>query len=115
MNGAISIQEGNGYSRESQLEFVKGLSFDSGFLSPYFADDREKISYGSELGTVYIALVDGVIETELDLVNLLEFAKKTQRPLLVIAEDFSSQALTAMVVNRLQLGLKIVPIKTPML
>jgi hypothetical protein len=43
---------------------VKGLSFDSGFLSPYFADDREKINYGSQNGTVYVALVDGVVETE---------------------------------------------------
>jgi len=62
-----------------------------------------------------VALVDGVVETEKDLINLLEFAKKTQKPLVIIAEDFSSEALTAMVVNRLQLNLKIVAIKTPLL
>ena len=47
LNGAISIQQGEGYTRESQVEYVQGLQFDAGFLSPYFADDRTKINYGS--------------------------------------------------------------------
>jgi chaperonin GroEL (HSP60 family) len=52
-------------------------------------------------GSIYMALVDGTIETERDLIKLLEFCKKTMRPMIIVAQDFSSEALTAMVVNRL--------------
>ena len=64
---------------------------------------------------MYVALVAGPIQTEREIIKLLEFAKKTGRPVIVIAEEFESEALTAMVVNKLQLNLKIVAIKTPML
>lgn len=60
-----------------------------------------------------MALVDGTIETERDLIKLLEFCKKTMRPMIIVAQDFSSEALTALVVNRLQLNLPLVAIKTP--
>ena len=63
-----------------------------------------KIHYGSQNGTVYVALVDGVVETERDLIKLLEFAKKTHRPLIIVAQDFSSEALTSLVVNKLKLN-----------
>ena len=117
LNGAISVQEGDGISRETQVEYVQGSSFDSGFLSPYFADDRQKVEYGTQSGngTVYLALVDCTIETERELLGLLEFAKKTMRPLIIVAQDFSSEALTAMVMNKLKLGLKVIGIKAPML
>ena len=61
-----------------------------------------------------MALVDGTIETERDLIKLLEFCKKTMRPMIIVAQDFSSEALTALVVNRLQLNLPLVAIKTPL-
>jgi len=60
-----------------------------------------------------MALVDGTVETERDLIKLLEFCKKTMRPMIIVAQDFSSEALTALVVNRLQLNLPLVAIKTP--
>ena len=66
---------------------MQGLSFDSGFLSPYFAEDRTKIEYS---GSVYMALVDGTVETERDLIKLLEFCKKTMRPMIIVAQEFSS-------------------------
>jgi len=98
LNGAISVEDGPGV-RETTVEHISGLKIESGFLSPYFADDREKIHFENE--NIYVALVSGPINTESELVKLLEFAKKTQRPLLIIAEEFSSQALTAMVINKL--------------
>ena len=61
-----------------------------------------------------MALVDGTIETERDLIKLLEFCKKTMRPMIIVAQDFASEALTALVVNRLQLNLPLVAIKTPL-
>jgi len=87
LKGAISILDGDGYQRKSVVEYVEGLSIDSGFLSPYFSEDRQSISYGSETnsGNIYVAIVDGNVETERELLSLLEFAKKTMRPLLIFA------------------------------
>jgi len=84
-------------------------------LSPYFAHgfDNGIIKYENE--NVYVALVQGTIETEQELVKLLEFAKQTQRPILIVAEEYSSEALTCLVVNKLKLNLRIVAIKAPML
>lgn len=112
MNGAISILDGDGTHRETRVDFVQGLHVDSGFLSPYFADDRQSINF-EEGRAVYVAVVDGNVETEADVVPLLEFAKKTMAPVLIFAHDFSTDALSSLVVNRLQLGLKIVAIKAP--
>ena len=83
LNGAISIYEGSGFSRDTKVEYVQGLSFDSGFLSPYFAQDRTKIVFDD--GSIYMALVDGTVETERDLIKLLEFCKKTMRPMIIVA------------------------------
>ena len=122
LRGAISIQDGSGFTRNTQVEYIGGLSIDSGFLSPYFAEDQKKIKYGNEgsdintaSSNIYVALVDGIVQHENELINLLEFAKKTMRPLLIFAHDFSSDALSCLVVNKLQLGLKVVAIKLPML
>ena len=98
LKGAVSIHEGSGFTRDVTVEYVNGMSFDQGFLSPYFAQDREMIEF---TGAGYICLVDGTIETEHDVVRMLEFAKKTGKPLIIVAQEFSSQALTAMVVNKL--------------
>lgn len=57
LTGAISIQDGDGISFAPEVQFVEGISFDSGFLSPYFADDRSSINYDH----AYIALVDSEI------------------------------------------------------
>ena len=113
MNGAVSILDGDGTHRETRVEFVQGLHIESGFLSPYFADDRQSIKF-EEGRAVYVAVVDGTVETEQDVVKLLEFAKKTMAPLLIFAQEFSSDALSALVVNKLQLGLKVVAVKVPL-
>jgi len=110
LTGAISITDGDGISLAPEVQFVEGVSFDSGFLSPYFSDDRSTINYDH----AYVALVDSEIQTEKELVNLLEFCKMTRKPLIIVAQDFSSEALTSMVVNKLQLGLQLVAIKAPM-
>ena len=112
LKGAVSIQDGDGVSRKTRVDFVSGLSIDQGFLSPYFADDRTLIN--EEGRTIYVALVDGNVEREQDVVKMLEFAKKTYAPLLIFASEFASEALTTLVVNRLQLGLKVCAIKLPM-
>lgn len=93
------------------------MKIDSGFLSPYFARDSEggEVIEFEENGNVYVATILGTVETEKDIIKLLEFTKKVRRPLIIFAEDFSSEALTSLVVNKLQLGLKICAVKVPML
>lgn len=72
-------------------------------MSPYFAQNHknETITYGEGGETVYVATVHGQVNFEHELVKLLEFAKKTMKPLIIIAEDFSSEALSALVINQL--------------
>ena len=112
LQGAISIEQGDGISRESTVEFIDGLKIESGFLSPYFADDRQSLVFE---GNVYILLVNDTIRTEADVVNFLEFSKMTQRPVILMAKEFESEALSCLVVNRLQKQLKIVAVKAPFL
>lgn len=103
LNGAISIQEGNGFSAETVVEFQSGLQIDSGYLSPYFAQGCESatIEFSGNSETVYIAAVCGQVDRAHELTKLLEFAKKTQRPLVIFATEFSSEALQALVMNKL--------------
>jgi chaperonin GroEL len=108
-DGVIEIEEGKGM--RSELEVVKGMQFDKGYLSPYFmtnADSMEAI-----LEDAHILLYEKKISSIREIVPLLEKIAQAGSSLLIIAEDVEGEALAAMVINRLQGVLKICAIKAP--
>ena len=109
VNGVITIEDAKG--RDTVLKTVEGMQFDRGYLSPYFVTDTEKMQCVME--NPYILIYDKKISNLKDFLPILEPAVQTGRPLLVIAEDVDSEALTTLVVNRLRTQLKICAVKAP--
>ena len=109
VNGVITIEDAKG--RDTVLKTVEGMQFDRGYLSPYFVTDSEKMECVMENPLVLI--YDKKISNIKDFLPILEPAVQTGRPLLVIAEDLDSEALTTLVVNRLRTQLKICAVKAP--
>lgn len=109
VNGVITIEDGK--TNETLLKTVEGMQFDRGYLSPYFVTDTEKMECAME--KPYILIYDKKISSLKDFLPILEPAVQTGRPLLVIAEDVDSEALTTLVVNRLRTQLKICAVKAP--
>ena len=109
INGVITVEEAKG--RETYVEKVVGMQFDRGYLSPYFVTNPE--SMDAEFENPYILIHDKKISNIQSIVPVLEKAHGAGRPLLIIAEDVDSQALSTLVVNRLRLGLKIAAVKAP--
>lgn len=109
VNGVITIEDGK--SSETKLNVVEGMQFDRGYLSPYFITDPEKMECVME--KPYILIYDKKISNLKDFLPILEPAVQSGRPLLVIAEDVDSEALTTLVVNRLRSQLKICAVKAP--
>ena len=108
-DGVITIEEARG--RETYIDVVEGLQFDRGYLSSYFVTDAEKMHCVME--NPQILIHDKKISNLKDMLPILEPAVQTGRPLLIIAEDVDSEALTTLVVNRLRSGLKICAVKAP--
>lgn len=109
VNGVITIEDAKG--RDTVLKTVEGMQFDRGYLSPYFITEPEKMQCVME--KPYILIYDKKISNLKDFLPILNSAVQTGRPLLVIAEDVDSEALTTLVVNRLRANLKICAIKAP--
>ena len=109
VNGVITIEDAKG--RDTVLKTVEGMQFDRGYLSPYFVTDAEKML--CEMEKPYILVYDKKISSLKDFLPILEPAVQSGRPLLVIAEDVESEALTTLVVNRLRAQLKICAVKAP--
>ena len=109
VNGVITIEDGK--TNETHLKTVEGMQFDRGYLSPYFVTDTDKMECAMD--KPYILIYDKKISTLKDFLPILEPAVQTGRPLLVIAEDVDSEALTTLVVNRLRTQLKICAVKAP--
>ena len=109
VNGVITIEDAKG--RDTVLKTVEGMQFDRGYLSPYFVTDSEKMQCDME--KPYILIYDKKISNLKDFLPVLEPAAQSGRPLLVIAEDVDSEALTTLVVNRLRGSLKICAVKAP--
>ena len=109
VNGVITIEAAKG--RDTVLKTVEGMQFDRGYLSPYFVTDSEKMQCDME--KPYILIYDKKISNLKDFLPVLEPAAQSGRPLLVIAEDVDSEALTTLVVNRLRGSLKICAVKAP--
>ena len=109
VNGVITLEDAKG--RDTVLKTVEGMQFDRVYLSAYFVTDTEKIQCVME--SPYILIYDKKISNIKDFLPILEPAVQSGRPLLVIAEDVDSEALTTLVVNRLRTQLKICAVKAP--
>jgi chaperonin GroL len=109
-DGTITIAEAKGI--DTTLDVVEGMQFDKGYLSPYFATNAEKMTV--EYDDSLILITDKKLSNARDLVPLLEkVMEKTQRPLLIIAEDVDSEALATLVVNKLKASLPLCAVKAP--
>ena len=107
--GVITVEESKG--TDTYVDIVEGMQFDRGYISPYFVTDTEamKVDFESPLILIY----DKKISAIKDLLPILEKGIQTGKPLLIIAEDIDSEALTTLVVNRLRGSLKIAAVKAP--
>ena len=108
-DGVITIEESK--TRETSIGVVEGMQFDRGYLSGYFVTDADKMECVME--DPYILIYDKKISSVKDFLPILQPAAESGRPLLVIAEDVDSEALTTLAVNRLRAGLKICAVKAP--
>ena len=108
-DGVITIEEAKG--TDTHIEVVEGMQFDRGYISPYFITNTEKMEV--EMEKPYILIHDKKISNLKELLPILEPAVQSGRPLLIIAEDVDSDALTTLVVNRLRASLKICAVKAP--
>lgn len=108
-DGVITIEESK--SRDTYINVVEGMQFDRGYLSGYFVTDADKME--CVMDNPYILIYDKKISNIKDFLPILQPAAESGRPLLVIAEDVDSEALTTLVVNRLRGGLKICAVKAP--
>ena len=108
-DGVITIEESK--TRDTNIGVVEGMQFDRGYLSGYFVTDADKME--CVMDNPYILIYDKKISNLKDFLPILQPAADSGRPLLVIAEDVDSEALTTLVVNRLRGGLKICAVKAP--
>ncbi len=109
-DGIVTIAEAKGI--DTTLDFVEGLQFDKGYLSPYFMTNAEKMTV--EMDGPFILVTDKKISSIKEILPILEaFMEKAQRPLLIIAEDVDGEALSTLVVNKLKAGLPVCAVKAP--
>ncbi|MFO0813217.1 MAG: chaperonin GroEL [Gemmatales bacterium] len=108
-DGVIQVEEGK--TSDTVVDFVEGMQFDKGYISPYFVTDTA--SMAAELEDAFILLYEKKISNVRDLVPLLEKVAQTGKPLLIIAEDVDSEALAMLVVNRLRGILNVAAVKAP--
>ena len=108
-DGVITVEEGKGL--ETYVEWVEGMQFDKGYLSPYFVTEPEEQK--ATLKDCYILLHEKKISAVKDLIPLLEAIAKTGKPLLIISEDIEGDALSTLVVNKLRGTLNICAVKAP--
>jgi chaperonin GroEL len=107
--GVITVEESK--TTETNLEVVKGMQFDRGFLSPYFVTNPEKME--AELENALVLLCDRKISILKDMIPLLEQVAKASQPLLVVAEDVEGEALATLIVNQIRGSLKSCAVKAP--
>lgn len=108
-SSAITIEEGK--STETQIEVVKGMKFDRGYVSPYLCTDLEKMTL--DMDNAQVLLVDKKISNIHELLPILQATAASGRELLIIAEDFEGDALSTLVVNKLRGTLKVAAVKAP--
>jgi chaperonin GroEL len=108
-NGTITVSEGK--SLQTEVEYVEGLRWDRGYVSPYFVTDPKTSKV--EFQNCAVLLVDKKISSVQSILPYLEACMQQQKPLLLVAEDIESEALATLVVNKLRGGLKICAVKSP--
>lgn len=108
-DGTITVEEGKGF--ETELDVVKGMKFDRGYLSSYFMTNAE--TQECVLEDTYVLIYDKKISAIKEIIPLLQAVVESGRPLLIIAEDVEGEALATLVVNRLRRGLKVSAVKAP--
>jgi chaperonin GroEL len=108
-DGVITVEEGK--TSETVLEFVEGMQFDKGYISPYFVTNPQEMR--AEFEDAYILIHEKKLSNVRDMLPLLEKVAQAGRPLLIIAEDVESEALAALVVNRLRGILQVCAVKAP--
>ena len=108
-DGVITIEESRGM--ETELEVVEGMQFDRGYLSQYMVTDNEKMM--AELENPFILITDKKISNIQDLLPLLEEILKSNRPLLIIADDVDGEALPTLVLNKIRGTFNVVAVKAP--
>ncbi len=108
-DGVITVEDAK--TMETDLEFVEGMQFDRGYLSPYFITDAEKME--SVLENPVVLLSEKKITSMRDLLPVLEQVAKLSRPILIIAEDVEGEALATLVVNKLRGTINVAAVKAP--
>ena len=108
-DGVITVEESR--TAETTLDVVEGMQFGNGYLSPYFVNNPEKME--TVLDNPLILLYNHKISTLQDLLPHLEYANKNGRPILIIAEDVDSEALSTLVINKLRGALNVCAVKAP--
>jgi len=108
-DGVITVEEGQTFGLE--LDFVEGMRFDKGYISPYSVTDAERME--AVLDNPYILFVSAKISNVRDLVPVLEKVMQSSRPLLIVAEDVEGEALATLVVNKIRGTFTSVSVKAP--
>ena len=108
-DGVVEVEEAKGY--QTTLDYVEGMSFDKGYISPYFMTDAKKAECVME--NPYILIYEKKVGNLADLLPLLNKIATMQKPLLIIAEEVENEALAALVVNRLRGVLQVCAVKAP--
>ena len=108
-DGVITVEESK--TAETYLEFVEGMQFDRGYLSPYFVTNSDSME--ADLEDPYVLVHDKKISNMKDLLPLLEKVVQAGKPILIIAEDIDGEALATLVVNKLRGTFKVLAVKAP--
>src|SRR5436305_4017860 len=108
-DGVITVEEGK--TLETTHEFVEGMQFDRGYLSPYFVTDPQKME--CELEDPYLLIYEKKISSNKDLVPLLEKVLNAGKPILIISEEVEGEALATLVINKLRGTFKCAAVKAP--
>ncbi len=108
-DGVITVEESK--TMETTTDYVEGMQFDRGYLSPYFATNREQMV--AELDSPYVLIFDKKISSMKDLLPILEKVAQAGKPILIIAEDVEGEALATLVVNNLRGTLNVCAVKAP--
>lgn len=108
-NGTITVQDGKTLHHE--IEFVEGMRFDRGYISPYFVTNNK--NQKCEFENPYILLCDKKLSNLQSILHVLEYSVKSNRPLVLIVDDVESEALATLVLNKLRGGLRICAVKPP--
>lgn len=107
--GVISVDESNSF--DTELEVAEGMQYDKGYVSPYMVSDREKMV--CDLDNPFIMITDQKINTIQEILPILEQVMQTNKPLLMIADDFEQEVMSTLIVNKLRGTFNVVATKAP--